>query len=123
MGKVYRAEQSPLGRLCAVKVLNPNYNGDADPEFHRRFFREASIASKITHPNTVTIFDYGIDGEIYYMAMEYLEGQTLHHALRDEKTFHEDRAGRVAQQICREVAPELREIAPGRQTRCHFPLA
>jgi serine/threonine-protein kinase len=101
MGKVYRAEQAPLGRLCAVKVLNPNYNGDADPEFHRRFFREASVTSKITHPNSVTIFDYGTDGDIYYMAMEYLEGQTLHHALREEKTIAEDRAGRIAQQICR----------------------
>src|SRR3954470_18245451 len=83
MGKVYKAEQAPLGRLCAVKVLNPNYAGDADPEFHRRFFREASTASRITHPNSVTIFDYGkTDDDVYYMAMEYLEGQTLHHAIR-----------------------------------------
>lgn len=102
MGKVYRAEQAPLGRLCALKILNPNYIGDADPEFHRRFFREASIASKITHPNSVTIFDYGkTDDEIYYMAMEYLEGQTLHHALREQRVFPEDRAGRIAVQICR----------------------
>ncbi|MBX3192452.1 MAG: serine/threonine protein kinase [Labilithrix sp.] len=102
MGKVYRAEQSPLGRLCAVKILNPNYNGDADPEFHRRFFREASITSQISHPNSVTIFDYGkTDDDVYYMAMEYLEGQTLHHALREAKTFHEERVGRIAQQICR----------------------
>jgi len=102
MGKVYKAEQAPLGRACAIKVLNPNYNGDADPEFHRRFFREASITSRITHPNSVTIFDYGkTEDEIYYMAMEYLEGQTLHHALRDAGTMHEDRVGRIAQQICR----------------------
>ena len=102
MGKVYRAEQSPLGRLCAVKVLNPNYNGDADPEFHRRFFREASITSRITHPNSVTIFDYGkTDDDVYYMVMEYLDGQTLHHALRDAGTFPEHRVGRIAQQICR----------------------
>jgi len=102
MGKVYRAEQSPLGRLCAVKVLNPNYNGDADPEFHRRFFREASITSRITHPNSVTIFDYGkTDDDVYYMVMEYLDGQTLHHALRDAGTFPEDRVGRITQQICR----------------------
>ena len=102
MGKVYKAEQAPLGRACAIKVLNPNYNGDADPEFHRRFFREASITSRITHPNSVTIFDYGkTEDEIYYMAMEYLEGQTLHHALREVGTMHEDRAGRIAQQICR----------------------
>ncbi len=102
MGKVYRAEQAPLGRACAVKVLNPNYNGDADPEFHRRFFREASITSRITHPNSVTIFDYGkTDDDIYYMAMEYLEGQTLHHALREVGTMHEERVGRIAAQICR----------------------
>ena len=102
MGKVYKAEQLPLGRACAVKVLNPNYNGDADPEFHRRFYREASITSKITHPNSVTIFDYGkTDDDIYYMAMELLDGQTLHQALREAGTMHEDRVGRIAQQICR----------------------
>jgi len=102
MGKVYKAEQAPLGRVCALKVLNPNYNGDADPEFHRRFFREASITSRITHPNSVTIFDYGkTDDEVYYMAMEFLDGQTLHHALRDVGTMHEERVGRIAQQMCR----------------------
>jgi serine/threonine-protein kinase len=102
MGKVYRAEQAPLGRLCAIKVLNPNYSGDADPEFHRRFFREASITSKITHPNSVTIFDYGkTDDDIFYMVMEYLEGATLHQTLRAAGTLHEMRAGRIASQICR----------------------
>ena len=75
MGKVYRAEQAPLGRVCAIKVLNPSYGAEQDPEFHKRFFLEASIASKLTHPNTVTIFDYGkTDDDIYFMAMEYLEG-------------------------------------------------
>lgn len=104
MGKVYRAEQAPLGRLCAVKVLNPNYNGDADPEFHRRFFREASITSKITHPNSVTIFDYGqTEDNIYFMAMEYLEGQTLHMALREQGVMNEIRVGRITSQICRAV--------------------
>jgi serine/threonine-protein kinase len=101
MGKVYRAEQSPLGRVCAIKVLNPNYAGEHDPEFHKRFFLEASIASKLTHPNTVTIFDYGrTEDEIYYMAMEYLEGHTLHRAIR-EGFFPEERAAHIARQICR----------------------
>jgi eukaryotic-like serine/threonine-protein kinase len=102
MGKVYRAEQAPLGRVCALKVLNASYAGDQDPEFHKRFFLEASIASKLTHPNTVTIFDYGrTDDEIYYMAMEYLEGRTLHRAIRDAGQLPEERAAHVARQICR----------------------
>ncbi len=102
MGKVYRAEQAPLGRVCALKVLNASHAGEQDPEFHKRFFLEASIASKLTHPNTVTIFDYGrTDDEIYYMAMEYLEGRTLHRAIRDAGQIVEERAAHIARQICR----------------------
>jgi eukaryotic-like serine/threonine-protein kinase len=102
MGKVYRAEQAPLGRVCALKVLNPNYAGDSDPEFHKRFFLEASIASKLTHPNSVTIFDYGrTEDDVYYMAMEYLEGRTLHRTIREEGPFAEERAAHIARQICR----------------------
>jgi serine/threonine protein kinase len=102
MGKVYRAEQAPLGRLCAVKVLNPNYAGDQDPEFHKRFFLEASIASKLTHPNTVTIFDYGrTDDDVYYMAMEFLDGVTLHRAIRTTTHLPEGRTAHIAMQMCR----------------------
>lgn len=102
MGKVYRAEQAPLGRTCAIKVLNPGYVGEHDPEFHKRFFLEASVASKLTHPNTVTIFDYGrTEDDIYYMAMEYLEGHTLHRAIREAGHLPEGRAIHIAGQICR----------------------
>jgi eukaryotic-like serine/threonine-protein kinase len=104
MGKVYRAEQAPLGREVALKVLNPNYNGDQDPEFHKRFFLEASICSKLTHPNTVTIFDYGrTDDDVYFIAMELLEGRTLHRALREEGPFPPGRALHIARQIARSL--------------------
>src|SRR5580704_1719104 len=104
MGKVYRAEQTPLGRVCAVKVLNPNYTGEHDPEFHKRFFLEASMTSKLRHPNTVTIFDYGhTEDGIYYMAMEYLEGYTLHRAIRQVGHLPEERAAHIARQICRSL--------------------
>jgi serine/threonine protein kinase len=104
MGKVYRAEQQPLGRLVALKVLNPNYTGENDPEFHKRFFLEASIASKLTHPNTVTIFDYGkTDDEVFYIAMELLEGRTLHRGLREEAPFSAERTMHIARQICRSL--------------------
>jgi serine/threonine protein kinase len=104
MGKVYRAEQAPLGRVCALKVLNANYTGEHDPEFHKRFFLEASLTSKLRHPNTVTIFDYGqTDDGIYYMAMEYLEGYTLHRAIRQVGYLPEERAAYIARQICRSL--------------------
>ena len=104
MGKVYKAEQSPLGRICALKVLSPKYEGDRDPEFHKRFFLEASTAAKLTHPNTVTIFDYGQDGDdLYFIAMEFIEGRTLHRVLRDEGPFVETRVAHIAGQICRSL--------------------
>lgn len=102
MGKVYLAEQAPLGRRCAVKVLDPN--SDADPEFCRRFYREASTAARLTHPNTVTVFDYGrTSDDIYYIAMEYLEGKTLHRTIRDEMGLEEPRVISIASQICRSL--------------------
>jgi serine/threonine protein kinase len=103
MGKVYRAEQAPLGRVCALKILDPTGASENENEFQKRFTLEANIASKLTHPNTVTIFDYGIDGATYYLAMEYLEGVTLHKALRDAGTFSEERAAHIARQVCRAV--------------------
>ncbi len=103
MGKVYRAEQAPLGRVCALKVLSPKYEGDRDPEFHKRFFLEASTAAKLSHPNTVTIFDYGQSDDVYFIAMEYIEGRTLHRVLRDEGSLSEARVVHIASQICRSL--------------------
>jgi serine/threonine-protein kinase len=105
MGKVYKAEQSALGRICAVKILSPHYEGNKDPEFHRRFSLEASTAAKLQSPHTVTIFDYGKDEEknVYYIAMEFLEGRTLHRVLHDERTITEARANHIAQQVCRSL--------------------
>src|SRR5690349_21903996 len=59
MGRVYKAMQSPLERLVALKVLNPQYSEAKDPGFQKRFFMEAAVTSKLRHPNTVTIIDYG----------------------------------------------------------------
>ncbi len=87
MGAVYRAEQLPLGRTVAIKVLrNRPGVSDVDPAFQRRFFLEASLCAKLSHANIVTIYDYGrIEGvseEAYFMAMELLDGETLHARLR-----------------------------------------
>src|SRR5882762_6048818 len=71
MGKVYKAIQSPLDRMVALKVLNPRYGTDKDPGFERRFFLEAAMTAKLHHPNTITVHDYGrTDDGIFYIAME-----------------------------------------------------
>ena len=126
MGKVYRAEQAPLGREVALKVLNPSYSGDSDPEFHKRFFLEASTCSKLTHPNTVTIFDYGrTDDDIYYIAMELLEGRTLHRLLREDGPMEAERAMHVARQVCRSAprGARPRRHPPRPEARQHLPRA
>ncbi|KYF67720.1 TonB family protein [Sorangium cellulosum] len=106
MGKVYRAEQFALGRICALKLLVPDERHEQDPEFFRRFSREAATAARLTHPNSVTVFDYGKDDRrgIYFIAMEYIAGRTLHRVLHDEGPLPEARASRIARQICRAMA-------------------
>ncbi|AKF07751.1 serine/threonine protein kinase [Sandaracinus amylolyticus] len=104
MGVVYKAEQAPLGRLVAIKILSLKHDEEKDPEFRKRFFLEAATVAKLTHPNTVTVFDYGQgDGGIYYIAMELVNGRTLKRALTQEGPFAGDRAINIAKQICRSL--------------------
>lgn len=77
MGVVYRAEQVPLGRSVAVKVLKQPPNPDLDESFSKRFLLEAAAVANLHHPHTIVVHDYGRDGELLYFAMEYLEGKTL----------------------------------------------
>lgn len=104
MGKVYKAIQSPLDRVVALKVLNPNYANGQDPGFRQRFFLEASLTSKLRHPNTITVIDYGQTNDgIFYIAMEYLEGQPLSQLLARSGPVHWTRGLQIAQQICRSL--------------------
>jgi len=104
MGKVYKAVQAPLDRVVALKVLNPQYANGKDPEFRKRFFLEASLTSRLRHPNTITVIDYGQtpDG-IFYIAMEYLEGQTLSQLLAKSGPMRWTRCLNISQQICRSL--------------------
>ena len=104
MGRVYKAVQRPLGREVALKVLNPRYDGSKDPGFERRFFLEASMTSKLKHPNTITVHDYGrTDDGIYFIAMEFLEGETLQKVLAENGQLPWARALYVAGQIARSL--------------------
>lgn len=76
MARVYRASDTTLHRTVALKVLAPQLV--IDPEFVRRFEREAITAANLRHPNIVTIFDVGEQNDLRYIAMEYVRGRTLH---------------------------------------------
>ncbi|WP_437623552.1 serine/threonine-protein kinase [Sorangium sp. So ce1151] len=106
MGTIYRGEQIPLGRPVAIKVLIPNQaSRQLDPNFHKRFFLEASILARLQHPNIVTVFDYGRieadDQDRFFMAMEFLEGETLFRRVRRQGRLPPPEAMRIARQIAR----------------------
>ncbi len=75
MSKVYLAHDIILNRDVAIKILN--YDFANEEELKRRFQREALSATSLTHPHIVDIFDVGEEGELLYLVMEYVEGQTL----------------------------------------------
>jgi serine/threonine-protein kinase len=100
MGKVYVGEQTGLERPCAVKVLDPRLAAADVGDFTRRFLLEASVAAKISHPNVVTVFDYGeTPNGNCFIAMEYLEGRTLADDLKSGP-LGASRAAHVARQMC-----------------------
>jgi eukaryotic-like serine/threonine-protein kinase len=75
MGEVYRARDTRLGRIVAIKVLRRDVA--ADPDRIDRFEREARSASALNHPNIVTIYDVGVEGTTSFIAMEWVEGSSL----------------------------------------------
>jgi eukaryotic-like serine/threonine-protein kinase len=75
MGEVYRARDTRLGRDVAVKVLPKHLS--ANPEVRTRFEREAKTVSALNHPHICTLFDVGREGEIDYLVMELIDGETL----------------------------------------------
>ncbi|MFY0528868.1 serine/threonine protein kinase [Archangium gephyra] len=104
MGRVYKAVQSPLDRLVALKVLNPQYSEGKDPGFQKRFFLEAAVTARLRHPNTVTVIDYGsTDDGVLYIAMEYLEGQTLAQLLTQMGPLPWMRVMNITQQVARSL--------------------
>lgn len=80
MGVVYKARQTRLDRLVAVKIL-PSEAG-RDPSFAERFAREARALAKLNHPNIITIYDFGQEGGQTYFVMEFVEGENLRRRLR-----------------------------------------
>ena len=80
MGEVYKAHDPLLNRYVALKTIAPALV--SDPEFRKRFQREAQSAAQLNHPNIITVFDFGDEDGFTYMAMELLEGRDLKDVIR-----------------------------------------
>ncbi|MEI9894646.1 MAG: serine/threonine-protein kinase [Chthoniobacter sp.] len=124
MGAVYKARQSSLGRVVALKLLPAHYAGDAD--FVARFKREASAAAGLNHPNIVQIYAAGQDGGAHYFAMEYVDGESLGARLGRKGRIDPREALAVAHYVAQALGLCLEKGGhrPSRhQARQHFPLA
>lgn len=97
MGQVYLAEHVRMKRKSAIKIMRPALVGDA--EALQRFTREAENASKILHPNVAAIFDFGeTDNGMVYLAMEFIDGESLAAMLGREVALHPDVAADIIAQ-------------------------
>lgn len=99
MGTVYLAEQRPLNRKVAVKILDVAKDVDDPESFYSRFEREATVLARLQHPNTVRVYDFGQWGGVTYLVMEYIDGFSLRR-LQAGGPMPPSRVIKIALQIC-----------------------
>src|SRR6266446_2952132 len=83
MGVVYKARQKQLDRLVALKILPPTDALTSD--FVERFTREARSLAKLSHPNIVTVYEFGESGGLYFLVMEFVDGVNLREMIRTKR--------------------------------------
>jgi len=98
MAIVYKATDTLLHRLVTVKMLRPEYT--SDEEFVSRFRKEAQAVAKLSHPNVVSVYDVGQEGETHYIVMEYVEGRNLKQIIKEKVKLPLTQAVEIARQIC-----------------------
>lgn len=84
MATVYKAKCHVLNRYVAIKVLRDEFT--TDEEFIKRFNTEAQAAASLTHPNIVSIYDVGNEGNLYYIVMELIQGKTLKQIISEDRS-------------------------------------
>jgi serine/threonine protein kinase len=103
MGAVYRARQIALDKDVAIKLLHGQHAGD--PMFAARFQREAKAASKLDHPNSVRVIDFGQEPDgLLYIAMEFLDGRDLFHVIQEDWPLSPTRIADVVSQALAAIA-------------------
>ncbi len=102
MGTVYRGIDPAINRPVALKTIRLDFVNDPAEleELKERLYREAQAAGKLSHPNIVTIYDVGSEGPLQYIAMEFLEGQTLENLIRKKVKFNYKIIAQMITQIC-----------------------
>ncbi|MFB9994289.1 protein kinase [Deinococcus oregonensis] len=103
MGSVYRARRRQDGRIVALKVPQEKYLADA--KFVKRFYREAEVLKRFNHPNVVRVYDYRMQTPEHYIAMEFLDGDSLEAVLENRTMSFSEGA-----QVIRALADALRHI-------------
>ncbi len=98
MSTVYKTRDRLLDRIVAVKILKEEFSKDKG--FIEKFKTEALSAARISHPNIVNIYDVGMEGDVHYIVMEYVDGQTLKDIIRQEAPLPVDKAVNIAVMIC-----------------------
>jgi len=98
MAVVYRARDLMLERLVAVKVLRDDYS--RDPAFLDRLYQEAKAAANLSHPNIVTVHDFGLDNRQLFIVMEYVPGADLKMLIKQRGRFSPDEALPLLIQAC-----------------------
>lgn len=98
MATVYRAQDQVLDRTVAVKIMLPQYAGD--PTFAARFKQEAQAAAGLSSPYIVGVYDWGRDGDTYYIVMEYLRGTDLKSGIRSHGALDPIKVAQIGSQIC-----------------------
>jgi serine/threonine protein kinase len=102
MGTVYKGVDPAINRNVALKTIRLDFVHDPEElaELRERLFREARAAGKLSHSNIVTIYDVGTEGTLQYIAMEYLQGQTLEEMIRKKVKFNYRIIAQIITQIC-----------------------